>query len=324
MTAMPTAAQPVSPHVGAAPRPPTGDVGLGIMLMLAFVVIAPVMDIFAKLATSSLPPGEITLARFAIQGLVLLPVVIWRGATRRGGVRRLTVRMALLHGLRGLLVAVATVCFITAISVMSVADAIAIFFVEPLLLTVLGGLALGERVGWRRYVACAVGFAGALIVVRPSFDELGWIAMLPLGTALGFAFYLVLTRRLAQYEDPFAMQAYSGLAGALCVAVALWVGAGSMTVFDPVWPDARGWLLMAAVGAVATISHLFLVFAFKNAPASTLAPFQYLEIVAATGFGYLVFGDFPDALKWLGIAIIVGSGLYVFWRERLATGRGAL
>ncbi len=316
---MPTAAQPVSPHVGAAPRQPTGDVGLGIVLMLAFVVIAPVMDILAKLATSSLPSGEITLARFAIQGLVLMPVVIWRGAFRR-----LTLRMALLHGLRGFFVAVATVCFITAISVMSVADAIAIFFVEPLLLTVLGGLVLGERVGWRRYVACMVGFVGALIVVRPSFDELGWVATLPLGTALGFAIYLVLTRRLAQYEDPFAMQAYSGLAGALCVAVALWVGAGSMSVFDPVWPDARGWLLMFGVGAVATISHLFLVFAFKNAPASTLAPFQYLEIVAATGFGYLVFGDFPDALKWLGIAIIVGSGLYVFWRERLAAARGAL
>lgn len=321
---MSTAAQPVSPHIGAAPRPPSGDVGIGIVLMLVFVVIAPGMDIFAKLATSTLPSGEIALARFAVQGLVLMPVVIWRGATRRGGVRRLTVRAAMLHGLRGFFIAVATVCFITALSVMAVADAIAIFFVEPLILTLLGGLALGERVGWRRYAACLVGFVGALIVVRPSFDQLGWMALLPLGTALGFAFYLVLTRRLAQYEDPFAMQAYSGLAGTLCVAVALWLGAGTMTVFDPVWPDARGWLLMAAVGGIATISHLFLVFAFKNAPASTLAPFQYLEIVAATGFGYLVFGDFPDALKWLGIAIIVGSGLYVFWRESLTAERGPL
>ena len=226
-----------------------------------------------------------------------------------------------LQALRGVLMGIATVAFITALSYMPVADAIAIFFVEPLILTLLSAWVLREQVGWRRIAACLVGFAGALIVVRPSFEELGWVAALPLVTACTFAVYLLLTRKLAQGEDPIAMQAWAGLFGMLFLAVVLVAGEGSgSAVFDPIWPDARGWALMLGVGVMATISHVFLVFAFRFAPASTLAPLQYLEIVAATTFGYLVFGDFPDALKWLGIAIIVGSGLFVFWRERRVSG----
>lgn len=320
MTATAGTAPPIDPpRPGAAgARPPTGDVRTGILLMIAFSITAPGIDVFAKLATDSLPSAQITGARFAVQGLVLLPLVLWRASWRR-----LTRTRAVLHGLRGLLMVIATVCFITALRAMPIADAIAIFFVEPMILTLLGGLLLREQVGWRRYAACAVGFLGALLVVRPSFDALGWIALLPLGTALAFAFYLVLTRHLAPDEDPFAMQCYTGLAGMLCIAAVLAVASGSGSpVFDPVWPRTDGWLLLAGVGVMATIAHLFLVFAFRNAPASVLAPLQYLEIVAATAFGFLIWGDFPDAVKWAGIAIVVGSGLFIFWRERVRSAAG--
>ncbi|MDH3743305.1 MAG: DMT family transporter [Hyphomicrobiales bacterium] len=283
-------------------------------MMIVFALIAPGTDIFAKLATRTVPPGEVALARFIVQLVLLLPVVIWRGAFRN-----LTIMTIASHALRGLLLGIATVCFISAVQQMPVADAISIFFVEPMILTILGGLLLGEQVGWRRYAACLVGFLGAMIVVRPSFDELGWVALLPIGTALAFAFYLLLTRHLAPREDPYAMQGYAGLFGGLFVGTALLIGNGTgSAIFDPVWPDLNGWLLMLGVGVMATISHLFLVFAFRKAPASVLAPLQYLEIVAATIFGYLVFGDFPDVLKWLGITIIIGSGLFIFWRERIA------
>ncbi len=120
------------------------------------------------------------------------------------------------------------------------------------------------------------------------------------------------------------MQGFTGLFGALFVGAVLWAADGSgSSVFDPFWPDMRGWLLILGVGIFATVSHLFLVFAFRNAPASVLAPLQYIEIVAATVLGYLVFGDFPDAGKWLGIAIIVSSGLFIIWRERVAGQKGA-
>lgn len=318
MTDHPAARHPVSPHVGPAPRKPSGEVTTGIALMIVFALIAPGIDIFAKLATQTLPPGEVALARFFVQLILLSPVVIWRGAFRNQ-----TLMTLASHALRGLLLGIATVCFISAVQKMPVADAISIFFVEPMILTILGGVLLGEQVGWRRYAACLVGFLGAMIVVRPSFDELGWVALLPIGTALAFAFYLLLTRHLAPREDPYAMQGYAGLFGGLFVGTALLLGNGTgSAIFDPVWPDLNGWLLMLGVGVIATISHLFLVFAFRKAPASVLAPLQYLEIVAATIFGYLVFGDFPDALKWLGIAIIIGSGMFIFWRERIvAAGR---
>ncbi|GIL02957.1 MAG: membrane protein [Alphaproteobacteria bacterium] len=311
----PTAAQPVSPHVAPAPRTASGEVAAGIALMIAFAAIAPLIDVFAKLATQLLPPGQVAAARFIVQFLALLPFIVWRR-----GFAGMTWRRVGVDATRGLLIAVATISFVTAISRMPIADAISIFFVEPMILTVLGGLILGEKVGWRRYLACLVGFAGAMIVVRPSFEELGYVALLPIATAFCFAFYLLLTRHMAQREDPIAMQGMAGLFGGAMVVVALWFGEGTGSeVFDPSWPTATGWALLIGVGVMATISHLFLVFAFRKAPASVLAPLQYLEIVAATIFGFLVFGDFPDALKWLGIAIIVGSGLFIFWRERLAS-----
>lgn len=313
MATTPPTAQPVSPHVGAAPRPASGSVTTGIVLMIAFALTAPSIDVFAKLAAQDQPTGQISAARFAVQFALLAPVMIWRG-----GFSRLPASLLGLHLLRGLLMGIATLCFFTALDYMPIADAIAIFFVEPMILTILGGLVLGETVGWRRYVACAVGFAGAMIVVRPSFEELGWVAVLPLGAALAFACYLLLTRYMAPKQDPLVMQGYAGLFGGLCVGAALLLGQGSgSAVFDPIWPDTRGWLLLAAVGVVASTTHLFLVFAFRHAPASVLAPLQYVEIASATLLGYLVFGDFPDALKWLGVAIIVGSGLFIFWRERL-------
>lgn len=281
--------------------------------MVAFAMVAPSIDIFAKLATVDQPPGQVSLARFAVQAAILTPVVLVIG-----GFGRLTLRGIGLQALRGFLLAAATVCFITALQAMPVADAIAIFFVEPMFLTLLSAWLLGEKVGWRRLLACLAGFAGAVIVVRPSFQHLGWVATLPLGTALFFAFYLLLTRMTARQENPFAMQAWAGIFGGTFVIAALWLGEGSASrIFDPEWPDRRGWLLLLGVGISATVSHSFLTFAFRHAPASVLAPLQYLEIVAATTFGYWVFGDFPDALKWLGIAIIVGSGLFIFWRERM-------
>lgn len=306
--------QPVSPHAAPPPLPAAGETLKGILLMVAFATIAPGIDVFAKLATATLPPAEVSLARFVVQAGILLPVIL---ALRIP--RTVTPWLMSMHALRGVLLGLATVAFVSALQAMPIADAIAIFFVEPLIVTLLSAWLLREQVGPRRIAACGIGFVGALIVVRPSFEDLGWVATYPLVTAFCFAFYVLLTRHLARDENPLVMQMWAGVFGALLMAVFLALGEGTgSAIFDPVWPDARGWLLMLAVGLFATVSHLFLVYAFRYAAASVLAPLQYLEIVAATVFGYLVFGDFPDALKWLGIAIIVGSGLFVFWRERRA------
>lgn len=312
---------PVHAQVQAAQTPllpPLTDRTLtGIGLMIAFALMAPGIDIFAKLATQSVTAGQVALARFTVQVAVLWPLIFLMGRAWR-----VEARLLPLHALRGVLMGLATLCFIAAVSVMPVADAIAIFFVEPLILTLLSAWLLGEAVGPRRLLACAAGFVGALIVVRPSFQDLGWVATLPLVTAFCFAFYLILTRRLAQAGDPLVMQAIAGIFGGLFLLVGLVFGPlTGLAALTPVWPDTMAWVFMAMVGVVATVSHLFLVYAFRFAPAATLAPLQYLEIISATAFGFWVFGDFPDPLKWVGIAIIVGSGLFVFWREQRAVQR---
>lgn len=315
IVASPDGAVPAaSPPAAAGPN---NDMFLGIAAMVLFTVIAPGIDVLAKIATQSVPPAEISIARFVAQFAALMPIVVWRGE-----LKRLTARILALHVLRGSAIATATICFISALRVMPVADATAIFFVGPLFLTLLGGLVLGEPVGWRRYTACIVGFAGALLVIQPSFGQLGAAALLPVGAAMAFTLYVLPTRKLASSQSVFSMQAFAGLFGMAFVSLVLALGEGSGSpVFDPVWPDRGSWALMALIGVLTTISHLFLVYAFSRANASLLAPLQYLEIVAATGFGYMAFGNLPDAIKTAGIAVIVGSGVYIIWRERVVSRR---
>lgn len=289
-----------------------GRTSLGILLMVGFALIAPVMDTCAKLIGDAVAVGQVAATRFVAQCLLLLPL-----AAVCGWLHRPRLGEAGLHLVRAVLLLVATAFFFSALHYMPIADAISIFFVEPFILTLLGGLLLGEPIGPRRYVACAIGFAGALLIIQPSFEDVGFAAFLPLVTALCFAFYMILTRRMATRMHPITLQAYTGLA-ALVVAVpvlAVFDGSG-IAPLDPTWPEARELRLLVALGIIATLAHICISFALSLAPASLLAPIQYLEIVSATILGFYVFGDLPDALSFAGIALIVASGLFVFFRER--------
>ncbi|KQY36157.1 DMT family transporter [Rhizobium sp. Root483D2] len=290
----------------------SNDISFGLGLMVIAVLISPLIDIFAKLAITTIPSAEITAMRFVLQMIFILPVVLVRGT-----LFDLTWKKTGLHMLRGGLLVVTMLSFITTLKAMEVADAIAIFFVEPIILTILGSIFLKETIGWRRYTACAVGFSGALLVIQPSMQEVGWIALLPVVSAFGLAVFLLVTRLVAQNEDPWSMQFHAGVWGALFCGILLYFGNGTGSeIFDPVVPDMAAGLYLIGVGVTATISGVLGVYAYRAAPASVLAPLQYLEIVSATIFGWLVFGHLPDALKWLGIAIIISSGLYIIWRER--------
>ncbi|WP_426235570.1 DMT family transporter [Pararhizobium sp. DWP1-1-3] len=298
--------------ISAKPATRSNDVSFGLTLMVIAVLISPLIDIFAKLAITKIPSAEITAVRFVLQMIFILPVVIVRGT-----LFDLTWKKTGLHMLRGGLLVVTMLSFITTLKAMEVADAIAIFFVEPIILTILGSIFLKETIGWRRYTACGVGFFGALLVIQPSMQEVGWIALLPIVSAFGLAIFLLVTRLVAQNEDPWSMQFHAGVWGAVFCGILLYIGDGSGSeIFDPVVPDTTAGLYLLGVGVTATISGVLGVYAYRAAPASVLAPLQYLEIVSATIFGWLVFGHLPDALKWLGIAIIISSGLYIIWRER--------
>jgi drug/metabolite transporter (DMT)-like permease len=286
----------------------------GIALMLAFCVLAPLLDVSAKLAAATVPVGQITTARFVGQGIIMLPIVlamrlVWRISPADMG----------LVLLRAVFLILSTYTFVAAIQVIPIADALAIAFVEPFILLILGRFLFGDEVGPRRIIASCVGFGGALLVIQPSLAVFGLVALFPLGTAFSFAFYMLSTRQLAARLHPVTMQLHTSIAGALICVPLIWAFDGSgIPSLDPVWPQGLDWVWLAGVGFWASVSHLCMTYALKFAPSATLAPLHYLEIVAAVTLGYLVFGDFPNPMTWIGIAIICTSGLYIVWRERLS------
>jgi drug/metabolite transporter (DMT)-like permease len=291
----------------------------GVVLMLAFCLLAPLLDVSSKLAAATVPVGQITAARFVVQGALMLPVAWIMGLSMA-----LTPRLLGLVILRAVFLILSTYTFVAAIAVMPVADALAIAFVEPFVLLILGRFLFGDEVGPRRIAACAVGFCGALLVIQPSLAAFGLVALLPLGTAFTFAFYMLATRRMSRDMHPVTMQAHTSVAGAaICLPVLALGDMLALPTLDPVMPQGIAWLWLFGVGFWAAISHICMTYALKFAPSATLAPLHYLEIVAAVALGYLVFGDFPNAMTWTGIAVISASGLYIIHRERRAARRPA-
>ena len=285
----------------AAPRSATS---VGIGLTLVAIGLFTTMDTIGKTLMADYPFQQVVWARYFFQCtlmLVMLPHLGIAGLLR-------TRRHALQIG-RGLLLAVATLCMFGAISVVPLADAYAITFTAPLLVTALSVPLLKERVGWRRWSAVLVGFVGVLIVIRPGFGDAPWQLMLPLVTAACFALYQILTRLVSidPDETPFVMLFYVA-----------WVGAAVMTLMVPFYwqPVALAdWPWMVAMGGLGAIGHLILIRALVIAPASLIAPFTYSQIVWALIAGYLVFGDVPDGWMLVGCTVIVASGLFVFYRE---------
>lgn len=287
----------------------------GILLMLAFCVIAPLLDVAAKLAAENgMPVGQITAARFVVQAALMLPVVL---------IMRLSVavspRILAYTTLRALFLSVSTYAFVSAIDVMPIADALAIVFIEPFILLILGHLIFGDQVGPRRIAACGVGFLGALLVIQPSLAAFGLVALWPLATAFLFAFYMLVTRAISAWMHPVTMQFHTSWTGLLlCLPVMILADGSGIAALDPILPEGWNWLWLFGVGFWAAVSHMAMTYALKFAPSATLAPLHYSEIVTAVILGYLIFADFPNAMTWAGIAAIVASGLYVIHRERLA------
>ena len=216
----------------------------GVALMLGFCVTAPLLDVAAKLASSSVPVGQITAARFIVQCLLMAPFVWVMGLS-------LTVprQQWLALTVRSLLLFTSTFCFIAAIRVMPLADALAIVFVAPFIVLLVGKFSFGEDVGPRRVAAALVGFVGVLFVIQPSFSAFGAVALFPLGTAVGFAFYILVTRGLSRQVHPVTLQFYTGLiASVLCLPILVFAQGTGSVLLDPVWPEGIAWAWLFGVG----------------------------------------------------------------------------
>ncbi len=293
--------------------PSTDRILAGVALMLGFCITAPMLDVAAKLASATVPVGQITAARFIVQCALMAPFVWIMGLSlhvARAQWLALVFRAALLL--------VATFCFIAAIRVMPLADALAIVFVAPFIVLLVGKFYLGEDVGPRRVGAAMGGFVGVLFVIQPSFAAFGAVALFPLGTAIGFACYILVTRGLSRRMHPVTLQFHTGfIASLLCLPVLLLAQGSGTELLDLVWPEGIAWLWLFGVGCFAAVSHMMMTYALSLAPSATLAPLQYLELPVATLLGYLVFQDFPNALTLTGITIIICAGLYMIYRERV-------
>ena len=298
----------------------SGSIVRGISIMTVAMLIVPSMDAFAKLLTAEMPAMEVAFGRFVGQFLVsgIVGVAIGEG-------RRLLPPRISGHVLRGLFLAATSLMFFSALAAMPLTDALAIAFAEPMILTAVSPWLLGETVGPRRWAACGVGFLGTLLIIRPSFEQFGAAALLPLGSAVTFAGYHVMTRRLSGQGSLISVQFVTGLVGTVALGAALVVTSLAGLLDRPaVAPSGLGWVWFFAIGGISFLTHGMIVKAFEFTPAAVLAPFGYLEIVSATALGFLVFGDFPDGPTWGGIGLIIASGLYIVHRERVRGARRSL
>ncbi|ANH04153.1 DMT family transporter [Shinella sp. HZN7] len=286
----------------------------GVALMAVAMLLLPCMDAIAKyMATfADMSPGQVTFYRFFFQVVCTIPLIF-----TAAGSAMLRPKRPWLNLLRGAIHGAASLLFFAAVKYMPLADVFAIYFVEPFILTAMSAAFLGDRVGWRRWLAIVVGFGGALIVIQPSFVLFGWTALLPVACAFLYSIYLFMNRAIGNADSPLTMQTIAGFGGTIFMGAALFLGSSAgIADFEPSLPGSLfGLVLLVILGALSGYAHMLVVRAFRMAPLSLLAPFQYFEIISATVLGYAIFGDFPTPSKWLGIAIIVASGLFIIWRE---------
>lgn len=278
---------------------------IGIALMCGALLCFSGLDASAKWLNRSLDPLLVVWARYAVS--VVLVSLLVNPITTPGLART---RRPWLQAARSLLLLLSTALNFFALQYLQLTETLSILFTTPLLVALLAGPILGEWVGPRRLIAIGIGFLGVLVVVRPGFGGMHPAALLSVAGAFCYAFYSISTRMLAASDSSATTMFYSGIAGVVV-----------MTPILPfVWttpPDLVTWILMLAVGGFGALGHWLLILAHARAPAAILSPFIYTQIIWMLALGYLVFGDLPDRWTIAGASIVIASGLYLLYRERV-------
>ena len=285
----------------------------GILLMACFCVLAPLGDGLAKLLGESVSLGTLVLTRFAMQVALLTPIMLW-AMLRMGKGLRLDARLWWFTLARSALHIVGMWTMFASLQYLPLADTIAIAFVGPFILLLLGWALLGEQVGPHRLSACAVGFMGTLLVIQPNLMSVGLPALLPLLCALTFALFMLVTRVISRDIDAVQLQVVSGAQACLMLLPVLLIA--PHPAFALALPEGSTLWLLLGFGTLGMLAHLLMTGALRYAPSATLAPMQYLEIPVATVIGWLFFRELPNGLALAGIMITIGAGLYIILRER--------
>ena len=273
-----------------------------IILNLSAWAVLPFMDTIAKYLSSEISFFQITWARYFFTVFWTLPFMFFffRKNLKWSENPKLQI-------LRGITLLSANICFFYSISVISMAKALTLAFIAPLVTTALSPMFLGENVGIKRWSAVIVGFIGSLVVIRPGLIEFNIATVAALGTGFFYGVYLIITRKLHTVDNPLLTLLITGLVGAII-----------SSVFVPiVWVNLNQsqWLWLALMGIFACLGHLLLIYSLRYADASKLAPFGYFEIITNIILGYYFFKDFPDIWTFSGLFIIICSGVYIFKKE---------
>lgn len=272
---------------------------LGILFMCMAGTCFPAMNGLAKLMSQSYSSEQVvwarTLSHLIFVLALFMPQFGWRIVlTRRPGVQFI----------RSCMLITSTFLFFSAVKFVPIAQAASISFTAPLMVAILAGPMLGEKVTLSRIMALAVGFIGVLVVIRPGAAVFQWASLLIVGSAACFAMYQVLTRRVAGFDAPETSVVYSALVGSVLMSLIVpfsWKTPGSLTDV----------LLLGALGVFGGMGHYCVARAMTYAPATFLSPFQYWQMVGSVAVGYLMFAEIPDAFTWLGAALIISAGIYV-------------
>jgi len=261
------------------------------------------MDGLAKYLSSSLPVMQIVWSRYFFSCLLVIPFVLVIHKKKSFKSDNYSLQI-----LRGSFLVITTVCFFYSISIIPLADALALAFVYPLFVTILSAFFLKEKVGPDKYIAVILGFLGVLFIIKPGFRELNVAVFSALGTGLAYSLYMVSTGKLTYKDSPLKTLCFTSLVGLLL-----------MTIIQPylwVQPTNIEWLLMFSIGLIASLGHFLIILSFRYTEASILAPFSYWEIITNILIGFYFFGNIPDLFTWIGIVIIIGSGIYILIKKK--------
>jgi drug/metabolite transporter (DMT)-like permease len=277
---------------------------LGVLYMCAACALFPIMNGFVKLLATTYDPKQIVWFRIVVH-LVLVALVF----TPRMGLDLFRTQRIGLQFVSSVMMLLSTLLFFSAVKYVGVAEAISVSFVAPLAVVFLAWPLLGERITAMRVAAVVVGFAGVLVVIRPGSAVFQWASVLLLGSAICYAIYQIVIRRLAGVDHPATSIFYSVLLGAILMSA----------LVPLVWTTPKSWidwLLLLSLGALGGLGHYCVARALTYASANFIAPFNYTQMIGSVIVGYLMFAEVPDLYTWLGTALIVGAGLLVGWQAR--------
>ncbi|MFN4204332.1 MAG: DMT family transporter [Tabrizicola sp.] len=293
----------------------------GILFAIGGTLIFSVNDVSIKFLSGGYALHQVILIRAIVAMAFILAVIHWSDR----GWSQLATRRPATHLARVAIIMLSNVTYFTGLAVMDLADAVAVAYVSPIIITLLSILFLGEKVGPRRWAAVIVGMLGVLVMLRPGAGVIQPAALLVLISAVLYASGNLLARHMGGTESAMTLSFYvqSGFV-IVSLAMGLWAGDGHLAsndgiwafLFRPwVWPPPGDWPIFLATGLSVGIGGMMVTQAYRTSEAGLIAPFEYVGMPLAIFWGLVVFGTFPDAVSWLGIALICGSGLYVIWRE---------